>query len=158
VPAGRCGPPRTTPLEAFRSIKQQDRRLIDAVRLQRDPAAHEADRGPLQLAQRHRLSRLQKPQRRSRSTGELFCLRGGERASGELFRIDRELGRAFEKGRGGSQSAARLRAPGRMVELSGHLFVGSRRGLCSMPCSPVGIEPRIGDLGERSMRVVSFPR
>jgi len=145
-------------LEAFRGIKQQDRRLVHAVRLQRDPAAHEADLGPLQLAERQRLRRPQEPRRRRWISGELLGLRGGERTAGELLRIDRELCCALEKSRGGGQAAACLRTLGRAFELRRDLLVGSGRSLRSMPCPPVGIELWIGDLGERTMHVESLPQ
>ena len=60
-----------------------------------------------------------------------------------------------ERGRRG-HPPARLRAPGRALELRGDILVGPRRSMGPVPRAAVRIELRIGDLRERAVHVLSL--
>ena len=70
-----------------------------------------------------------------------------------LRRVQRQRGGLLqERGRRG-QAAARLRPAGRAFELGGDVLVRPGCGLRPVPGPPVGIELRIGGLGQGPVRL-----
>ena len=106
--------------------------------------------GGLQRVERPGLDRDQQPQRRVERAGVALGLGRREQALRPAGGVGGQRRRALqERGRRG-QAAARLRAAGRALELRGDVLVGPGRGLRPVPGAAVGIELRIGDLGQRA--------
>ena len=117
---------RVERLERLRGSKEQRRGLAAAALGVRGLGAQQVQAGALQLVERPDLGRRQQPARRVERAGLQARLGGGERAVGPPRRVAGQRDGALqERGRRG-EAAARLRPPGRALELQGDLLVGSR--------------------------------
>ena len=65
-------------------------------------------------------------------------------------------GRALEEGGGHGQTTPRLRPRGCPLEVGGNVFVRQGGRLGQVPCAPVGVDLRVGRLGERQMHSSPF--
>ena len=119
-------------------------------------AAQPLHAGALELVERAELGQREQVERGLGGAGLVLGLRRGERALGAPRGIDRQRRRALEEGGRGGQSAAGLGAVGRALELGGDVLVRSGGGLRAMPGAAIGIELRIGRLGERVVHVAPF--
>jgi hypothetical protein len=123
-----------------------------AERLGIDPGAAAAavDAGVLDLGP-VAIDRGQEPECLIERAGVALRLRRGEQAAGAAGRVGRQRRRVLEKRGGGRDPATGERASGRALELFRHLLVRSGRRLRPVPCAPVRIEVRVGDVRERAV-------
>jgi hypothetical protein len=138
--------------------QQQPGRFADASLVKRDLAAQVFYVGGPQRVRRPGLDGDQQPQRRVQCAG--VALRPGrrEQALGPAAWIGCQHRRALEERSRRSQAPARLGPAGRAIQLRGDLFVRSRRGLGPVPRPAVRIDPRVGDLRQRAVHVLSVLR
>ena len=111
--------------------------------------------GALELVQRARLRDRQQLLRGLRRPRLELGLRGGQRPPAATGRDRGQLCRSLEEGGRRGDAAAVARAAGRALQLVGHGLVETRRGVRAMPCAPIGIELRVGRLGQRAMDVAA---
>ena len=76
-----------------------------------------------------------------------------QRALARARRLGCQRGGPLEKRRRGGQPAPRLRAAGRPLELGGDILVRAGRRLGQVPRPPVGIDLRVGRLGQRPVHL-----
>ena len=89
-----------------------------------------------------------------------FTLRFGcrERSSNPLFRVDCQFSRSLQERRRGGDAAARLGSTGRHLQVGCHVVVGVPGGLRPVPGAAVTVDPDLGCLSERAVRVASLGR
>ena len=119
-------------------------------------AAQQVHPGARELIERPGLRRREQLQSVAERSGLQVGLGRGQAAFGTPGRIGGQRHRALEERRGGGQPAARLRPPGRPLQLCRDLLVRARRGLGPVPGPPVRIGDRVGHLRQR--RVHLLPR
>ena len=118
--------------------------------------AQELGAGSVQLVRRPRLRRGKQCERCVRSAGIVLGLRGREGALGTARRVGCQPRCPFEEGCGGRESPTGLRPVGRPLELGGDRFIGPHSSMRAMPRPAVGIELRIGDLGQDAVHFLPF--
>ena len=79
------------------------------------------------------------------------------RARAAARRLGRQLGGALEESRRCGQAAAGLCTAGRALELGGNVLVRPGGRVRAVPSAAVGIELRVGRVGERTVRTLRAP-
>jgi hypothetical protein len=145
-------------LESACGAQKELTRISPALLLERDPRSQQVDTRVGEFVEHPGLDSRQ--QLESGIEVARVALRGGgcEKALRAMRALGCEGGGPLEEGRAGRQPAARLRPSGRALELGRHLLVGARRRLRPVPGSPIGVEIRVGRLGERVVRLSPFAR
>ena len=142
-------------LELLGCIEKQGRSVAAAPEREHDLGAQASEPRALKLVQRAPLRSRQELLRGLRRTGLELRLRCGERPATASGRIRGQLGCSLEeRGRCGD-AAARLRAPGRALQLVGQGLVETRSRVRAMPRAPIGIGLGIGRLGEREVHLTA---
>ena len=90
-----------------------------------------------------------------RGSGQVLGLGGLERAPSARRGIRRQRGGAFEERCRRSETAASLRASGRMLQLGGDFLVWRGRGPGAMPDPPIRVSYGVGCLREREVDAVT---
>ena len=85
-------------------------------------------------------------------TGLVLGLRGGQLTPGAVRGIGGQRGGSLEERGCGGETAARLRAVGRALELGGDVLVRCERGLGAVPRAAIGIDLGIGRCRQSLMR------
>jgi len=98
-----------------------------------------------------RLGRGEQSQRGIERPGLEHDLRGDQRAGAAPARIWCQCRRPLQEGGRRGDAAAGLCATGGALQLAGHRLVGSLGRMGAMPRSTVGIQLRIGRVGQRPM-------
>ena len=88
-------------------------------------------------------------------TGELLGLCRCERSPRAPRRIWRQCRCALEECRRRSDTAPRLRATGRTLELGGDRFIGPQRTPRAVPCPPVGVPLGVRGVGECAVHAMT---
>ena len=139
-------------------LEQQRRRVAPAPAGEHDLRAQPLQPRALELVDRPELGGGQEVGR-GRGVGDVELRLGrGERALDAHGRVWRQLGRPLQERGGRGQPAAPLRAVGRARHLRGHRLVRRRRRMRAMPGATVGIEDRVGRVGERPVHVAAVAR
>ena len=139
-------------------LKQQRRRIATAPGGERDLRTQPLQPRALELVDRRELGGAEK-RGRGLGVGHVeLGLRRVEQAVDAHRRVRRQLGRSLQERGGGRQPAAALCAIGRAGHLRRHRLVGHRGRVRAMPRPPVGIEFRVGHLGERVVNVAAVTR
>ena len=79
----------------------------------------------------------------------MLALRGNQRTPRPALRIGSQLGSALMEGRARRHATTRRRARGRPLQLGGDILVQPGRRLRAVPRPAIGIDARVGRLGER---------
>ena len=115
-------------------------------------ARSRSSRARCELVERAQLGGRQQLERRVGRAGLELRLRGGQRARAAPVRGSGVSSAARSRNAAAAASAAaRLRPVGRALELGGHLLVGPDARLRAVPRAAIGIDLRIGRLGQRPM-------
>ena len=107
------------------------------------------------LVERAQLRRVRQFERGVERAGLVLRLRRGQRSRSAACRVGRQLCRSIEKGRRGSNSAARLRPVRRALQIGRDVLVGTRGRAGPMPGSAIRIGLRVGRFGQRAVRVAA---
>ena len=142
---------RVERLEPARGQHQQRRRVGAAPLCEGQPRTQTIGEGELELVQRAECGDREQAERGVGRARVVLGLRRRERA----FRAPRGVGGqrrgALQERRGGGQSAARMRAARRALELGGDVLVRACRRLRAMPGAAVGVVLRVRGVGERTV-------
>ena len=106
------------------------------------------DASTIDVAEEPGLRRLEQTDSVVERAGLELRLGRGERATRAQRGVGRQGDGALEKSRTSGKAAARLRSVCRLLQLSGHLLVRHRCGLCPMPRAAIRIDLRIRHLRE----------
>ena len=138
---------------------EQQRRSVFATRAgEHDLRARALQPRALKLVERGKLGGGQQLERRVRCRRIELRLRGGHRPPPPARRIGGQLGRACQE-RGSRRGAPTgLRPVGRALQLARHRLVGPRCRLRPMPGATIGIDSRIGCVGQRSMHFLAVAK
>ena len=121
-------------------------------------AAQQVCPGTLQVIQRPGRRGGQQRQRRIERADLVLGLRRGQSPRHPPRRVERQRGRAFQKGGGRGESTTRLGAARRVLELGGDLLVGPERCLGAVPGTAIGIGQRVSGVGQRLVYCPPFGR
>ena len=142
-------------LELLGCIEKQGRSVAAAPEREHDLGAQASELRALKLVQRAPLRSRQELLRGLRRAGLELRLRCGERPATASGRIRGQLCCSLEeRGRCGD-AAARLRAPGRALQLVRQGLVETRSRVRAMPRAPIGIGLGIGRLGQREVHLTA---
>ena len=142
-------------LEAFGGLEQQRWGVAAAPAGERDLCAQPLQPRALKLVERAHLRGGEQLGRRIRRGSLELGLSGGERSRSPAGGVGSELGRPLQERGRGRDAAAALCAVGRALELVGHRLVGPRGSVGAMPRPAIGIDLRIGRLGQRTMHALA---
>ena len=145
-------------LQAFGRLEQQRRCLAAAPLGKHNVSAQTNEPCALQLVQRTALGGGQKRERRARRAGLELCLRGSERSGPAPTGIERELSGALEKCGNRGHASPALRSISRSFQLIGDCLIGSERCVGTVPRPAIGVDTRVGYLGERSVHLLPLSR
>jgi hypothetical protein len=119
-----------------------------------DLRAQQVHSGAGQFIQRSCLRHRQQAERGIGRAGLVLGLRRGQRPLGAVGRVEGEPGRLLEK-RGRRRQATAAPGPARaQLKLGRDRLIGTRRRLRPVPGPPVGVNRRVGRVGQRA---VQFP-
>jgi hypothetical protein len=90
--------------------------------------------------------------------GPQHRLGGGQRADPALRGVRGQGRRLLEERRRRGEAAARLRPPGRALQLAGHRLVGAFGRVGAVPRPAIGVQLRVGRLRERSVDLAPLRR
>ena len=139
-------------------LEQQRRRIAPAPAGEHDLRAQPLQPRALELVERPELGGREQVVG-GRGVGDVeLRLRGVERALDASDGVRRQLGRPLQERGGRGQPATTLRTVGRVRHLGGHRLVRRRRRVRAMPGATVGIEDRVGRVGERPVHVAAVAR
>ena len=143
-------------LEPPGRLEQQRRRVAPAPAGEHDLRAQPLQPRALELVERPELGggRESSDAAAASATSSFACAASSARST-RTRGVGRQLGRALQERGGRRQPAAALRAVGRARHLRRHRLVGRRGRVRAMPRAPVGIELRVGRLGERPVHVAA---
>jgi pimeloyl-ACP methyl ester carboxylesterase len=136
---------RVERLQPPRGVQQQ-RGRVTVARGEGDMAPEQFHPSALELVERLDVCGGHQAERPVEGAGLEARVRGSQRALRAPAGVLCEHDGAVQERRRGGQAAARLRAPGRTLELSGDLLVGSRRRRGKMPRPAVRVEIAISHL------------
>ena len=95
-----------------------------------------------------------RPSAASSAPALVLGLRRGQRPLRAARRVKRQPGRPLEE-RGRRREATAALGPARaQLKLGGNLLIGARRGLGPVPGSPLGIDRRVGGVGQRAVQLL----
>ena len=156
--ASRAPGPASSGSSRLAAVEQQRRRVAAAPAGERDLGAQPVQPRALQLVERAQLRDGEQLQRGVGRAGVELGLRRGQRPRAPRRRVGRQLGRPLQERGRRRDAAAGLGPAGRALELGGDRLVGSRRRVGAMPRPAVGVELRVGRLGQRAVHLRRSPR
>ena len=125
---------------------------------ERDLGAQQVDTCELEVAEDARLSRGEQVERVVESACLELRLRRGQSALRATGRLGRQRGRALEEGRGGGETAPRLRTGCGAFQLRGDLLVGHGCRLRPVPGAAIRVDLRIGRFREGAVDLAALIR
>lgn len=155
IQVGRTGEIRVDGPEPLGRPQQQRGGITTPAGDERELGPHHVDTCLLEVAELPGFGHGQQLPRHVEST----CLdrgpRGVQGPAGPPCRVEREQRRLLQERGCRGRAAACPGPPSRVFEFGGDVLVRSRGGLRAVPGTPVGIEPRIGGLGQGAVRGLS---
>ena len=140
------------------AASEQRQRFVATVRGERDPRAHQVDPCSCGVVERYRLRSRHERQGVAELAGMDLQIGAVERTSYPPHRVGRQRSGLLEEGGRCRHTAVGQGAAGRPLELRGHRLVRVRGRASAMPCAAIGIDVRIGDVGERPVHLPPLGR
>jgi hypothetical protein len=158
IEIGLVSEPQVDVLEPGGGLEHQRRGVVTPIACKSDSTQKNVQLCTLQVIQRPAIGDGSKSERRVQSTGEALGLGGAKCSGGSTRWVNGQRHGSLQKGGRSGETAARLRARRRLLQLGRYLFVGHRRGLCTVPCAAIRVDLRIGCIRQCSVNHAPLAR